>query len=147
MTRELAKKCDEYWKKNTPWWDQVDSMESDTFNHSAKEVHDEFVSYFGDDLDDDLETELRIEAYKEAIKADSTYFDCADTGYRPDDMVEGWGDIYFGKGIFLKELYGYEDATEDEIKAVFGDVFSLEDDSYYLADCRRDPSTYYKVER
>lgn len=123
--------------------------------NTARAAYDHLEEILRDDTFDgqELETihaimdDLRIEVYRQALKADPTFFDDADIGYRPDDMVEGWGDIYLGKGIFLKELHGYEDATEDEIKAVFGDVFSLEDDSYYLADCRRDPSTYYKVER
>ena len=119
MTKELAKKCDEYWKKNTPWWDQVDSMEADIFNHSAKEVHDEFVNYFGDELDKDLEDELRIEAYKEVLAKDSGWFDDADLGYCPDEMVEGWGDVYLVKV----------------------------DDGYILSDCTHVPAKSHRVYR
>lgn len=146
MTKELVKKVDSYNKEHMPWWDREEDETCEGV--AAKSILEDLDTYYGKDgWDTELRDELRIEAYREALKADPTFFDDADIGYRPDDMVEGWGDIYLGKGIFLKELYGYEDATEDEIKAVFGDVFSLEDDSYYLADCRRDPSTYYKVER
>ena len=64
-------------------------------------------------------------------------------------MVEGWGDVYLCKGWKCKQPYGYEEMTREEIEETFGDVFSLEDDAYYLADCRicLEKERYIKVSR
>lgn len=132
MNEKLARKIDAYTKKHLAYWD-LDEQGQPTKDCRAFDVYNWLSDLMGEDLDRELEKEIRIECYKEALKADSTFFDCADTGYCPDTMVEGWGDVYLGKGSRLKEISS--------------DVEDLEDDAYYLADCTAEPTRFYKVER
>ena len=134
MDKKLAKKIDAYTKKHLAPWD-FDEQGQQTEECKALDVYNWLVSLMGEDLDRELEKEIRIECYKEALKADQTFFDDADTGYCPDTMIDGWGDVYLGKGSRLKEILSSDDAQD------------LEDDCYYLADCTEDPTRFYKVER
>jgi len=132
MDAKLAEKVDAYCKANMPWWDR-DEQAAPAADFSAMQMYTWLSDYFGEDLDRELEKELAIECYKDVLKADATFFDCADTGYCPDTMVENWGDVYLGIGWRLKEISS--------------DAKNLEDDAYYLADCTVEPTRFYKVDR
>lgn len=137
MTRELVRRVDDFVEKNLPWWEKDENVTT-CEGASAKDIYDTIKMYAeeGNKEHENLLDDLIIEAYREALKADPTFFDTADTGYCPDDMVEGWGDVYLCKGWRCKELDG-DKAAE------------LEDDAYYLADCRfcLDEDRYVKVSR
>lgn len=111
MTDELRKKVDDF----------TDHILMDAEDYGTCEGLDAktIVEQLWDILPTGLRDELRIETYKEALKANPTFFDDADTGYCPDDMVEGWGDVYLVKV----------------------------EDGYILSDCTKTPAVSYKVER
>lgn len=141
MTKELAKKVDSYNKEHMPWWDREEDETCEGV--AAKSIVEELDTYYGKGgWDTELRDELRIEAYKEALKADPTFFDTADTGYCPDDMVEDWGDVYLCKGWRIKEIAETLGGGMDSER--FKD---LEDEGYYLEDCTIEPSVLYKVSR
>lgn len=137
MTKELQKRVDEFVDKNLPWWEKDESYNS-CDGIGAKDIYDaiKFYAEEGNKEHENLLDDLIIEAYKEVLDKDKAFFDDADTGYAPDSMVEGWGDVYLCKGWRCKELDG-DKAAE------------LEDDAYYLADCRSclDEDRYIKVSR
>ena len=141
MTKELVKKVDSYNKEHMPWWDREEDETCEGV--AAKSIVEELDTYYGKGgWDTELRDELRIEAYKEALKADPTFFDTADTGYCPDDMVEDWGDVYLCKGWRIKEIAETLGGGMDSER--FKD---LEDEGYYLEDCTIEPSVLYKVSR
>lgn len=118
--------------------------------NTARAAYDHLEEILRDDTFDgqELETihaimdDLRIEVYRQALKADPTFFDTADTGYCPDDMVEDWGDVYLCKGWRIKEIAETLGGGMDSER--FKD---LEDEGYYLEDCTIEPSVLYKVSR
>lgn len=141
MDKKLARKIDAYMQKHLAPWD-IDEQGQPIEDCKALDVHRWLSDLMGEDLDKELEKEIRIECYKEALKADSTFFDDADKGYCPDSMVEGWGDVYLCKGKTLKEraiLLGNGQDLEH--------YKGIEDDAYYLEDCTVEPSALYEVKR
>ena len=118
MNEKLARKIDAYTEKHLAWWD-LDEQGQPTEECKALDIYNWLSEAIGEDLDRELEREIRIECYKEALKADATFFDDANKGYCPDSMVEGWGDVYLIK-------------TEN---------------GYFLKDCTSEPCALYEVKR
>ena len=118
--------------------------------NTARTAYDHLEEILKDDTFDgqELETihalmdDLRIEVYRQALKADPKFFDEADTGYCPDNMVEDWGDVCLCKGWRINEIAETLGVGMDSER--FND---LEDDGYYLAVCWSDPVRFIKVSR
>jgi len=130
MTKELQKRVDEFVDKTLPWWEKDESVTT-CEGASAKSILETLGDWLVEDYD--LKHDLYLEACKEIISEDKTWFDDADTGYCPSVVIANYDDVYLGRGDQLRQT---TIAGKD-----------LEPSAYYLVDCWDDPIRFIKVSR
>ena len=131
MTKELVRRVDDFVEKNLPWWEKDEDCNT-CEGVSAKSILETLDDWLSDDFN--LKHDIYLEACKETLEEDKSWFNDADTGYCPSMVICNLDDVYLGKGWRFKELncIGSE---------------ALEDSAYYLADCWEDPTNFIKVIR
>ena len=130
MTKELMKRVDDFVERNLPWWDKEEDCNT-CEGVSAKSILETLDDWLGDDYS--LRHDIYLEACKETLANNKTWFDDADKGYCPAMVIANYDDIYLTTGRWVKEH-----TTNKE---------NIEPSAYYLADCWSDPVRFIKVSR
>ena len=127
MTRELVKRVDDF--TNGILMDAEDYGTCEGV--SAKTI----LETLGDCLSEDfsLKHDIYLEACKETLANNKTWFDDADKGYCPAMVIANYDDIYLTTGRWVIEHTLHKK--------------DIEPSAYYLADCWSDPVRFIKVSR
>ena len=132
MTEELVKRVDEFVDKNLPWWEKEEDESLNTCRGvSAKSILETLDDYLNEDFN--LKHDIYLEACRETIATDKTWFDDADKGYCPAMVIANYDDIYLTTGRWVIEHTLHKK--------------DIESSAYYLADCWSDPMQFIKVSR